>query len=202
MNSLESLPVIEIDGEKYSVADWLALYSLIVYRNHPGNDRIASLFSNMIMSEKTNFAQQYVDSIGELDFETSSYSDEEINRFLHEELFFDYEAAKYKTAKTYSYRQAENIKDSEYFINTEDNIPVYYTRKKGETAKEYNLFGFLSGDKKVVNKRRSNIAKDGVLFIPNLDENNELFNLIRDEKYGDVIKELEYLRKLAIQIKC
>lgn len=204
MDSLSKLDINnpKIDGEDYiSLKDSLMLYALIAYRNSPGNDRISILFNNELLNNKSekNLLQLYLDEISQLDYNHSTDSDEDIMKFLKETLLFDMDTALFKMSSVYSYKNKHSILDKNYFIREPDGTLTFYKDKQ-----VYNGWGFLSDPSKV-KERMYNIMTDGVLFQPNIDESEQLFNLIKSDNTEDIIKvinKLEYLRKVAIRVKC
>ena len=199
MNSLDSLD--DQNTTDIKIKDCLILYNLIAFRNTPGNDRMTTLFNDQISNSSSNLMKTYLDSLGELDQSFAIKTQEEIDKFLKEELLFSEDAAQFNMAPIFSYRAKIPYNVRNYHIRKADGTLQYYKNKKLNQN-----YGFLAGaTAEERTMRLYNYMTDGTLFITNMDESNELLKLIKSakpEELADVIDRLEMMRKLIIRIKC
>ena len=199
-NSLDSLD--NNNKTDISIRDCLMLYSLIVYRNSPGNDRLSVLFNEQIRKKTgANASQKYLDNLGGLDYDYSVKTKEEVDRFLKEDLLYDEESAKFRMAPTFSYKTKVPFYVQDYFVREKDGSTTFYKDRN-----PYTGFGFLAGATPAQkHERMANYVKDGVLFLPAIDESNKMLLTLKSNDFNGIaktIESLEFLKKLLIRIKC
>ena len=114
LNQLQNFKI----GE-YSLADWFALYNLIVNKNQYGSDRLTKIFENFVKefdSKGDNLINRYLKYVGEYDYKNGSIDD--MMNFTAMDLFIS--QARIVTSLE---GQTDPV-----VIMYEDKVPKYYKR--------------------------------------------------------------------------
>lgn len=187
--------------------DIIMLYTLLVTKNNPGNDRFTSLFSQTF-NKSNNINYRYSQFLGEYDHKVSTTK----NTFdLLSEFDYTLDDAQFKLAKIYSPR---NIKYAyEHYILYNENGTLVYKKLTNPYAYGINKYSDLTATSsfkmfaknKSLSDRLRNFRDDGIIFLPGNDMLKTVIQQIKSNNKELVMQALRSLinsNLLNIYIKC
>lgn len=202
-----------LDEQNYSsfkLRDLISLYSLLVTRNTPGNDRMANIFKGA--SHTDGLMNDYFKFIGNEDHNIKDLTTDDDVRDYLDSLGFNTLDAEFKMAKVYYPSTISKAKEK-IIIYNENGFSEYRQRgKKNEYdvydySKPFKDFAFLKGDesRQVKQVRLNNYMYDGIFFLPSYEHYNDISRLLESNNLESRIEALKTLmkeRKLVASIEC
>ena len=187
--------------------DIIMLYTLLVTKNNPGNDRFTSLFSQTF-DKSNNINYRYSQFLGEYDHKVSTTK----NTFdLLSEFDYALDDVQFKLAKIYTPR---NIKYAyEQYILYNENGTLVYKKLTNRYAYGINKYSDLTGTSnfkmftknKSLSDRLRNFRDDGIIFLPGNDMLKTVIQQIKSNNKELVMQALRSLinsNLLNIYIEC
>lgn len=200
----------DFNSTPYKIADYVMLYSLLVYKNKPGNDRMTQLFGTSLM-KGSNLISDYVKYLGEEDYKVKfALMEGSLEDYLQNELGFTTDTAQFKMAPIYS-KYTKRRAQEKFIIVSDRNGSHYETRDNpyataGTGYDEYNGLPFLQEDsQEKKSDRLYNFMSDAVLYAPYIGMPKYLKEILKGDDADlirQILDQLQRDRILKIRIDC
>lgn len=187
--------------------DIIMLYTLLVTKNNPGNDRFTSLFSQTF-NESNNINYRYSKFLGEWDYRVSNLSN---SYDILSEFNYTLNDVQFKLAKIYNSRTIKYAYEPYILYNENGNLVYkhlinpygYGIDKYSDIINESDLGMFSKSTS--LSQRLRNFRDDGVIFLPGNDRVKTIMSQIKSNNPNLVLNALRALissKLLNITIEC